>query len=70
MNHRSAERVAALLRARYPGSDVDVTRQPGGLRIEVCGEGSSMFAVIGDEQSAVLAALEACPPTPHCEHVE
>jgi hypothetical protein len=58
----SASRVAELLRVRYPGGDIDVMREPDSLRIEVHpGNGSSLFAVIGDERSLLLVALGASP---------
>jgi hypothetical protein len=61
----SASRVAELLRARYPDGDIDVMREPDSLRVEVHpGNGSSLFAVIGDERSLLLAVLGASPDPP------
>jgi hypothetical protein len=59
-----ASQVAALLRARYPDGDIDVTREDDCLRIEVHhgrDRASSLIAVIGDERSLLLAALHASP---------
>lgn len=52
-----AKQVEALLQAHFPGADIDVMRIPGGLQIEIHAPGSTMFAVLGSEDSAVLAAL-------------
>jgi hypothetical protein len=61
----SASRVAELLRARYPGGDIDVMRESDSLRIEVhTDNASSLFAVIGDERSLLLVALKASPEPP------
>jgi hypothetical protein len=59
MTGEAAARVAAYLKERYPGGDVRVTHIPGGLQVEVYGGASHLFAVIGSEHSAVLAALGA-----------
>jgi hypothetical protein len=59
MTFSPAERVAALLKTRYPGGEVSVTQEPDGLAIEVyTGDASSLFASIADEHSAMLIALE------------
>jgi hypothetical protein len=58
MTREEAARIAAFLRQRYPACNVRVTRVFGGLRVEVHGGGSSLFAVIGSERSPVLAALK------------
>ena len=58
MTRDETERVEELLKSHFPHADVDVMGIPGGLRIEVHGHGSSMFAVLGSENSVVLAALE------------
>jgi hypothetical protein len=52
-----AARVAELRRARYPYSDIIVTRIPDGLRVEVHAADSSLYAVIGSEHSPVLTIL-------------
>jgi hypothetical protein len=58
----SAAKVARLFQARYPASEVTVTRVRGGLRVEVQGNGSTIVAVVGDhERSAILAALTDAP---------
>lgn len=55
----SEAHVARLLQARYPGTEVTVTREPDGLRIRVdYGDASSLEAVIGLEHSTFVAALE------------
>jgi hypothetical protein len=54
----SVRRVEAMLRAQFPHADINVERIAGGLRIEVYGDASSLFAIVGDEPSAVIAALE------------
>ena len=61
MNRQSAEQVETLLRKRFPSADVSVTRQPGGLRIEVYTDTASVHAITRDEDSIVLAALGAAP---------
>jgi hypothetical protein len=57
MTREEAARVTALLRERFPGRDVHVTRVFGGARLEIRGDGSNLFAVIGSEHSALLAAM-------------
>jgi len=64
MNRQSAEQVETLLRQRFPSADVSVTRQPGGLLIEVYADASSLHAITGDEHSIVLAVLGATPEPP------
>ncbi|WP_367185156.1 HD domain-containing protein [Trebonia sp.] len=57
-----ASRVAELLKARFPASDIDVMQESDILRIEVrYRNASSLFAVIGDERSLLLVALGASP---------
>lgn len=57
MTRDEAERVERLLKAHFPHADIDVERIPGGLRVEIHTPGSTMFVVLGSEDSAVLAAL-------------
>jgi hypothetical protein len=58
MNRHEARQIERQLKERYPGSEIIVDREPGGLRIEVrSGRGFSIFAVTAGEPSAVLAAL-------------
>jgi len=64
MNRQAAERVETLLRQRFPSADVSVTRQPGGLLIEVYADAFSLHAITGDEHSIVLAVLGATPEPP------
>lgn len=62
MNRQSAVQVAALLAARYPGADIRVQREFAGLRIMMrTKDGSTIFAAVGHEPSAILAALHASP---------
>jgi hypothetical protein len=61
MTREQAAQVTALLQARYPDANITVTRIPGGLHIEVHAGDSSLFAVIGSEDSPLLAALRAFP---------
>ncbi|WP_300603445.1 hypothetical protein [Trebonia sp.] len=58
MNRADAKRIKTRLKERYPGSEVTVDREPGGLRIQMrTGPASTIIAVTGDEPSAILAAL-------------
>jgi hypothetical protein len=50
--------VEALLRSLYPHADVIVTPEPDRVSFEVYEASFSLHASIGDERSAVLAALE------------
>ncbi|WP_300608541.1 hypothetical protein [Trebonia sp.] len=61
MKRRDAQRIETRLKARYPGSEVTVDREPGGLRVQVRRPGSTIVAVTGDEPSAILAALTQSP---------
>ena len=50
------------LRGRFPGAEVMVDREPGGLRTEVHDGGASTLVVItGAEPGGLLAALLAPP---------
>ncbi len=57
MNRETAKRIETQLRGRFPDGDIEVTRVPGGLLIEVHTEGSTLRADIGDGHSALFAAL-------------
>jgi hypothetical protein len=60
-SREQAQRIEALLRARYPEADVDVMRVFGGLRVEIISPGDSTVAIIGTEYSALLAAWHVPP---------
>ncbi len=57
MNRADAQRIETGLKERYPGREVTVEHEPGGLRIEMSSPGSTMIAVTGDGPSAILGAL-------------
>ncbi len=65
VNGQAAGQVAAQLQDRYPGADIRVTPQPGGLHVQVrTPGGSTIQASIGNGPSAILAALGAYAPRP------
>jgi hypothetical protein len=62
VNRQSVAQVAALLAAQYRGADIRVQREFAGLRIMMrTRDGSVIFARIGHQPSAILAALHAIP---------
>ncbi len=65
MSPEAAAHVAAQLADRYPGADIRVTPQPGGLCLLMrTAGGSTVEASIGERPSVILAALGAFAPGP------
>jgi len=62
MSRLARAHVESALRQKFPDADVEVVRDPGGLRIGLHWPGAdSMIAITGDEPGTVLAALLARP---------
>lgn len=55
--HVTASSTGRVLRDRFPGGDVKVRHEPGGVRASVSGPGGGLYVSVGDQPGVLSAWL-------------